>query len=78
MIQNNNNYTAESVQTLEGLAPFRKSPGMYIGSTSEYGLHHIIKEIVNNSVDEFLNGCCTDIYITLLKDGGIKIEDNGI
>lgn len=77
MIQNNNNYTAESVQTLEGLTPFRKSPGMYIGSTNEYGLHHIIKEIVNNSVDEFLNANCTDIYITLLKDNGIKIEDNG-
>lgn len=73
----NNNYTAESVQTLEGLTPFRKSPGMYIGSTNEYGLHHIVKEIVNNSVDEFLNANCTDIYITLLKDGGIKIEDNG-
>jgi len=77
MIQNNNNYTAESVQTLEGLAPFRKSPGMYIGSTGEYGLHHIVKEIINNSVDEFLNGNCTDIYLTLLKDGGITIEDNG-
>ena len=77
MSQNNNSYTAESVQTLEGLAPFRKSPGMYIGSTNEYGLHHIIKEIVNNSVDEFLNGSCTDIYLTLLKDGGIIIEDNG-
>lgn len=77
MIQNNNNYTAESVQTLEGLAPFRKSPGMYIGSTGEYGLHHVVKEIVNNSVDEFLNGSCTDIYITLLSDGGIEIEDNG-
>ena len=73
----NNNYTAESVQTLEGLTPFRKSPGMYIGSTNEYGLHHIVKEIINNSVDEFLNANCTDIYITLLKDGGIKIEDNG-
>ena len=77
MIQQNNNYTAESVQTLEGLAPFRKSPGMYIGSTGEYGLYHIVKEIVNNSVDEFLNGNCVDIYLTILKDGGIVIEDNG-
>lgn len=76
-MNNNNNYTAESVQTLEGLAPFRKSPGMYIGSTDTYGLHHIPKEIINNSVDEFLNAKCTDIFITLLIDGGIKIEDNG-
>lgn len=77
MAQNNNNYNADSVQTLEGLTPFRKSPGMYIGSTDSYGLHHIPKEIVNNSVDEFLNAECTDIIITLLADGGIKIEDNG-
>ena len=77
MKNSNINYSAESIQTLEGLTPFRKSPGMYIGSTTEYGLHHIVKEIVNNSVDEYLNANCTDIYITLLKDGGIKIEDNG-
>lgn len=76
-MQNNNNYTAESVLHLEGLTPFRKSPGMYIGSTNEYGLHHIPKEIINNSVDEFLNGNCTHIWITLLKNGGIRIEDNG-
>lgn len=77
MSKNNNNYNAESVLTLEGLAPFRKSPGMYIGATNEYGLHHIVKEIVNNSVDEFLNADCKNIYITLLADGGIKIEDEG-
>ena len=77
MIKSNNNYDAKSVQTLEGLTPFRKSPGMYIGATNEYGLHHIVKEIVNNSVDEFLNADCTDIFVTLLKDGGIIIEDNG-
>lgn len=76
-MQNNNNYNADSVQTLIGLEPFRKSPGMYIGDTNEYGLHHIIKEIINNSVDEALNANCTDIDVTLLKDGGIKIEDNG-
>ena len=76
-MQNNNNYNADSVQTLIGLEPFRKSPGMYIGDTNEYGLHHIIKEIINNSVDEALNANCTDIDITLLKDGGVKIEDNG-
>lgn len=76
-MQNNCNYNADSVQTLEGLEPFRKSPGMYIGATNEYGLHHIVKEIVNNSVDEALNANCTDIKITLLADGGISIEDNG-
>ena len=75
--QNNTNYTADTVKTLEGLTPFRHSPGMYIGATNEYGLFHIVKEIVNNSVDEALNGNCNKIIITLLKDGGISIEDNG-
>lgn len=75
--QTNMNYTAETVKTLEGLTPFRHSPGMYIGATNEYGLFHIVKEIVNNSVDEALNGNCNKIIITLLKDGGISIEDNG-
>ena len=75
--QNNTNYTAETVKTLEGLTPFRHSPGMDIGATNEYGLFHIVKEIVNNSVDEALNGNCNKIIITLLKDGGISIEDNG-
>jgi len=75
--QTNTNYTAETVKTLEGLTPFRQSPGMYIGSTDTNGLFHIVKEIVNNSVDEKLNGNCDKIIITLLKDGGISIEDNG-
>jgi len=76
-VQNNTSYTAESVKTLEGLTPFRQSPGMYIGSTDVNGLFHIVKEIVNNSVDEKLNGNCNKIIVTLLKDGGISIEDNG-
>lgn len=76
-VQNNTSYTAESVKTLEGLTPFRQSPGMYIGSTDANGLFHIVKEIVNNSVDEKLNGNCNKIIVTLLKDGGISIEDNG-
>lgn len=75
--QTNMNYTAETVKTLEGLTPFRQSPGMYIGSTDANGLFHIVKEIVNNSVDEKLNGNCDKIIVTLLKDGGISIEDNG-
>lgn len=76
-IKDNNNYTAESVKTLEGLTPFRHSPGMYIGSTDSYGIFHIVKEIVNNSVDEALNSICRNITVTLLKDGGIRIEDDG-
>lgn len=76
-LQNNTNYTAETVKTLEGLTPFRQSPGMYIGATDTNGLFHIVKEIVNNSVDEKLNGNCDKITVTLLKDGGISIEDNG-
>lgn len=76
-LQNNTNYTAETVKTLEGLTPFRQSPGMYIGATDANGLFHIVKEIVNNSVDEKLNGNCDKITVTLLKDGGISIEDNG-
>lgn len=77
MVQTNLNYDAKSVQTLQGLTPFRKSPGMYIGATNEYGLHHVVKEIINNSVDEFLNANCDTIIITLLADGGICITDNG-
>ena len=76
-IKDNNNYTAESVKTLEGLTPFRHSPGMYIGSTDSYGIFHIVKEIVNNSVDEALNSICRNITVTLLRDGGIRIEDDG-
>lgn len=77
LIQTNSNYNADSVQTLEGLTPFRKSPGMYIGATNEYGLHHVVKEIVNNSVDEFLNADCDIVTIILLADGGICVTDNG-
>lgn len=76
-LKDNNNYNAESVMTLEGLTPFRHSPGMYIGSTDSYGIFHIVKEIVNNSVDEALNSICRNITVTLLKDGGIRIEDDG-
>lgn len=78
MVKSNNNYNADSIQTLEGLAPFRKSPAMYIGNTSDYGLFHVVKEIVNNSVDEFMNSEVTsNVTITLLTDGGIQIKDNG-
>ncbi|MGI6620950.1 MAG: DNA topoisomerase (ATP-hydrolyzing) subunit B [Bacillota bacterium] len=70
-------YTAKDIQVLEGLEAVRRRPGMYIGSTSERGLHHILFEVVDNSVDESLNGYCDRIDVVLLKDGSASCEDNG-
>ncbi len=70
-------YTAKQIQVLEGLTAVRKRPGMYIGSTSERGLHHILFEVVDNSIDESLNGFCDRIDVILEKDGSASCEDNG-
>ena len=70
-------YGAKDIQVLEGLDPVRKRPGMYIGSTGLAGLHHLIWEVVDNSVDEAMAGFCTRIIVTLQADGGCRVEDNG-
>jgi len=70
-------YSAKDIQVLEGLEPVRKRPGMYIGNTSKEGLHHLIWEIVDNSIDEAIAGYCDRIEITLYKDGFVSVEDNG-
>ena len=73
----NNTYDADSITVLEGLEAVRKRPGMYIGSVSTKGLNHLIFEIVDNAVDEHLAGFCTEIHVTLEKDGSATISDNG-
>jgi DNA gyrase subunit B len=73
----NDSYGAGDIQVLEGLEAVRKRPGMYIGSTGPRGLHHLVQEIVDNSVDEALAGYCDHIEVTLLADGGVRCVDNG-
>ncbi|MDB5186091.1 MAG: gyrase subunit [Candidatus Saccharibacteria bacterium] len=75
--QKEKEYDSQQIQVLEGLEPVRKRPGMYIGGTGRDGLHHLIKEIADNSVDEAIAGHASDVWVTMLADGGITIRDNG-
>ena len=74
---NNNGYTAEDIDVLGGREAVRRRPGMYIGSTDQRGLHHLVYEIVYNSVDEAMAGSCTEILVTIQDDHAVKVEDNG-
>lgn len=70
-------YDSDKIQVLEGLESVRKNPGMYIGSTDTRGLHHLVYEVVDNSVDEALAGYCTTVQVIIQKNGAIAVADNG-
>ena len=77
MVATVDQYTATDIQVLEGMEAVRRRPGMYIGSTDQRGLHHLIYEIVDNAVDEFMAGYCSAVTITLNEDGSVRVEDDG-
>src|SRR5690348_14858873 len=70
-------YGADQIQVLEGLEPVRKRPGMYIGGTGIEGLHHLVWELINNSIDEAMAGRATGVEVVLLADGGVRVTDDG-
>jgi DNA gyrase subunit B len=74
---NNNEYRAEDIQVLEGREAVRRRPGMYIGSTDQRGLHHLVYEITYNSIDEAMAGCCNKVWVNICQDNTVKVEDNG-
>jgi DNA gyrase subunit B len=74
---NNNDYRAEDIQVLEGRQAVRRRPGMYIGSTDQRGLHHLVYEITYNCIDEAMAGCCDNVWVTFRQDNSVTVEDNG-